>query len=197
MRQRPVLIAIAGSMICGAALAAEGLVPPADEIWSRWQGRISVSATVLSPLGTDIGAAGRSALQSGALFSDYYFDTPGLRLPASYGGLRATGGLLVGPRGLAQGGVARPLQRLGLSVQSGSSPLASDGNSDTVPYLGVGYTGLSLKGGWGITADLGLVAENSGRVGRALFGNSGQSWDSAIRDIRLSPVLQVGVSYAF
>jgi hypothetical protein len=49
-----------------------------------------------------------------------------------------------------------------------------------------------------ITADLGWVAERpgaAGQVGRALFGNQGM--DSALRDLRVSPVLQLGMRYTF
>ena len=73
-----------------------------------------------------------------------------------------------------------------------------DSTSDPLPYVGLGYTGLSQKGGWGISADLGLVAEYAGtstRPARSLFGVQGM--DNAVRDLRLSPVLQVGISYAF
>jgi hypothetical protein len=69
---------------------------------------------------------------------------------------------------------------------------------EPMPYLGIGYTGLSLKNGWGVTADFGMALENPGsaaRAGRALFGNQG--FDQALRDLRLSPMLQVGVSYSF
>lgn len=207
MRQHRARIAILlPATWLGAALAADGMAPPKEaDVWPQWQARITVSMATLAPvrLTADAGAAQRQTLQSGALFSDYYFDMPGLRLPAATGGLRATSGLLAGARGLAASGLApRPRgdARLGFALQSGVSPQAADGADGTVPYLGLGYTGLSLKGGWGLTADLGLVAEqpgNAGRVGRALFGNGSQSWDAALRDMRFSPVLQLGVNYAF
>ena len=200
MRLHPVLICATLLFGLGKALGADGLVlAKDDEVWPQWQARVTVSTTTLLPVTLSVDSSARSALQSGALFSDFYFDTPGLRLPSSFGGLRATGGLIVGPRGLAQGlamPALRPVQRYGVSLQSGASPLAGDANNDTVPYLGLGYTGLALKGGWGITADLGLVAENPSRA-RALFGNSGQSWDNTLREMRISPVFQVGVNYAF
>jgi hypothetical protein len=198
MRTRPILAWFAVAALCRSAGAADGLLPPkSQEVWPQWQARITVSTATLAPVTLTGDAAGRSAVQSGAVLSDYYF-APGLRLPASMGGLRATSGLMFGPRGLASSSGA-PWRNGGLALQNGASPLASEGSSDnTVPYLGLGYTGLALKGRWGFTADLGLVAENpsgAGRVGRAIFGN--QSFDSALRDLRFSPVLQVGVSYAF
>ena len=64
--------------------------------------------------------------------------------------------------------------------------------------MGVGYTGLSVRGGWSVSADLGLVAQNPSnavRLGR-LFG-SGQNLDDMVRDLRMTPMFQLGVSYAF
>ncbi|HEY9240222.1 MAG TPA: hypothetical protein VIP10_15360, partial [Burkholderiaceae bacterium] len=68
----------------------------------------------------------------------------------------------------------------------------------TVPYLGVGYTNLSVRSGWSFSADLGLVAQGNGslgRLGRSLSG--AQSLDDAVREMRMTPLLQLGVSYAF
>jgi hypothetical protein len=202
MRNRPVLISMGLVPLAGAAMAAQGLVAPdGQNVWPQWQARITVSTTALSPVSlTGLPDTTHNVRQSGALLGDFYFDAPGLRLPASLGGLRATSGLMVGARGLAQGGspTLRTGQRFGLAVQNGTASLAGDGSGDTVPYVGVGYTGMAAKGGWGITADLGIVAENPGGaigVGRALFGTQGL--DSALRELRLSPVLQLGVRYSF
>jgi hypothetical protein len=78
-------------------------------------------------------------------------------------------------------------------------PLSGDPNGDNTlawPYVGVGYSDSSLRGGWGFSADLGLAAQNFGlqRTARSL-GN--QSLDDFVRDLRLTPVLQLGVSYRF
>jgi hypothetical protein len=107
---------------------------------------------------------------------------PGLHLPAYLGGLRATGGLLTSTRGLGFG--PPPSWR-------------DSGNDSAAAYVGLGYTG-HAKGGWGITADFGLAAEGNGAtnlLGRSLFGTQG--FDNTSRELRLSPVLQLGVSYAF
>jgi hypothetical protein len=198
MRTRLVIAVLFAAF--SAPLAAQGLQPPhAEDVWPQWQARVTLSMATWSPVRlTPDPSYGRPSLQSGALYGDYYFDVPGLRL-SSTGGLRATGGLVVGTRGLAPTGASllRPNGAVGLSMQS-ALPTNGDPGADTVPYLGLGYTGLAAKGGWGFTADLGLVAENpggAGRVGRALFGN--QSLDGAMRDMRFTPVIQVGVSYAF
>lgn len=205
MRYRTALLALLGTtmLAAGNGWAAEGLVPPdGSDLWPQWQARITVSTSTLAPVSLTgvLDSAARGAPQLGALVGDYYFDFPGLRLPSSLGGLRATGGLLAGSRGLAwsTGSALRPANRFGLSWAGGLSALAVDTTPDPLPYVGLGYTGLSQKGGWGISADLGLVAEHTGgstRPSRSLFGVQGM--DNAVRDLRLSPVLQVGISYAF
>ncbi len=184
MRKCPALIAAA--LIAAAnAQAANGITaPPAGDVWPQWQARLTVNSMTLSPVALTVDPA-RATSASATLLSTVYFDTPGLRLSSLAGGLRATSGLMATPRAVALASWA---------------PSAPEGNLDTMPYLGIGYTGLSLKGAWGVTADLGLVAENpggAGRVGRAIFGNGSQSWDGALREMRFSPMLQLGVSYAF
>lgn len=183
---RPALMSITLSLLAGTAAAADGLVAPdGKDLWPQWQARITVSTSTLAPVSlTDPATPQRNAQQLGALLGDYYFNVPGLRLPASVGGLRATGGLLANTHGLSLGP--------GAWLRDGSSA------DPAVAYLGLGYTGQAAKGGWGISADLGLAAEGAGgasRLGRALFGNQG--FDNTNRELRLSPVLQLGVSYAF
>jgi hypothetical protein len=59
------------------------------------------------------------------------------------------------------------------------------------PYLGVGYAGLSVRHGWGVSADLGLVAGETG----ALLGN--EVLPGGLRRLDLQPVVRFGVSYSF
>jgi hypothetical protein len=185
MHKSPALIALTAALAAAPAWAADGLTSPRPgDIWPQWQARLTVSSMTLAPVTLTTDPA-RSASASAALLSDYFFDTPGLRVPTLNGGLRATSGLVATPRALAPGPWAAA---------------ANDGSVDTVPYLGIGYTGLSADRAWGVTADLGLVAENpggAGRVGRAIFGTSSQPWDGALREMRFSPLLQLGVRYAF
>lgn len=166
---RPKLLLAAPWLLpCAIAQAAQGLAAPtAAEVWPRWQARIAVQ---------------EAALQRSAIYLDGYLSLPGLRLPEAGGGLRATGGLVPSPRSAGHG------LRLGPHV-----PV------DTVPYFGLGWTQLWAKSRWSLTADLGVVAENPGGVlplGRALLGQAGRA-DAAWRELRLSPVLQLGLSYAF
>ena len=205
MHYRTALWVLLGTtmLAAGSGWAAEGLVPPdGRDLWPQWQARITVNTSTLAPVSLTgvLDSAPRGLPQLGALVGDYYFDAPGLRLPASLGGLRATGGLLAGSRGLAwgMGSALRPSSHFGLAWTGGLSAQMGDSTPDPLPYVGLGYTGMSLKGGWGISADLGLVAEYSAataRPTRSLFGVQGM--DNAVRDLRLSPVLQIGISYAF
>ena len=64
----------------------------------------------------------------------------------------------------------------------------------TLPYVGIGYTGLAPRSGWGFSADLGLIAKSPGNSPRI---GGGPSLDDQIRDMRMTPLLQLGVSYAF
>lgn len=108
------------------------------------------------------------------LVSDHYF-VPHL-------GLRATGGLL-GPLG------PDTTVRLGTTQRR------------TTPYVGLGYStgGVSANrwGGWGMSADIGVQASlgNDWMLGRALESPAGAG--ELLRELRLTPVLQLGVSYAF
>ena len=78
----------------------------------------------------------------------------------------------------------------------GASDVSVD--SSTVPYIGIGYSNLWPKSGWSFSADLGVVSQSPGNVVRfgRVFGGS-QSLDDVIRDMRLAPVVQLGVSYSF
>jgi hypothetical protein len=64
-----------------------------------------------------------------------------------------------------------------------------------VPYVGVGWSGGSVRGGWGVSADFGFAGRSYGSGGLRLSGH--QSLDDLLREFRLTPMVQVGVSYAF
>lgn len=172
-----------------------GLSASADDLpWGRWQGRLAISTA--APLwrgdlaGADATSLGRSGL---SLMGDYYFSRS-LAPDGRTGGFRATSGLVVGQRPtLWIGGPAG-------SAFSVERRIAPDGSSDssTLPYLGVGYSGLGGRSGWSFSADFGLVAlagGNAVRLGRVFNGTQGL--DELVRDLRLAPVLQFGASYSF
>ncbi len=202
MRTRTIYAALAACWVAAPAWAGEGLTVDAERVpWPRLQARVSLATS--TPLSTDLVSAGQ--LQGGRVLGDYYF-THGPLLGSGgrvSGGFRASGGLLLGTRGasLSLPSVPRAGWAMNLS-QQGLSASAGDGSIDsgpTVPYLGIGYTGLSPKGGWGFTADLGLMGltpPGAGlRPGRATA--SGLGFDDVLRDLRLTPVLQLGLSYSF
>lgn len=112
------------------------------------------------------------------LVADLYLSGSGFG-PRVEGGFRATSGLLQAP---SQAGGGLSLQR-----SEAAGPL---------PYLGVGYGGLLIGSGLSVQADLGLVAASGTvRFGRSL--QSGPAIEDLIRELRLAPVVRVGVSYAF
>jgi amino acid transporter len=163
-------------------------------VWPRWQARVGLAATEaeLSRLGT---------ADSGLVLGDYYFAR--LNLGASSGGLRATGGLLLGAStaartsALADSSVLRAGRGLNLTFLRSqrsfpySAPFTefAPASLGATPYLGVGWSSSSLTGTWGLSADLGFAAGRSAPGGRSL--------DELLRDLRLAPVMNLGVSYAF
>jgi hypothetical protein len=204
--------AVAGIVAIAFASAAwatsgDGLKANADDLpWARWQGRVSFGFTAPA-WRTSFGGSDPAGLRVNgvSLAGDYYF-TDSLIGRGISGGFRTTGGLILGPRSQATTGQPT-LGALGtgFSVERrllGPATTAPyvDPTADTapVPYLGLGYTGLSLRGGWSFSADLGLVALSPGsavRLGRVFSGT--QTLDDMVREMRLAPVLQMGVSYAF
>jgi hypothetical protein len=183
--------------------AGTGLSPDASLGWARWQGRIAI--TTGTPLWRSELLRNESfglKVQGLGLMGDYYFTHSQLGLHGA-GGFRATSGVLVGATSLWATQPASGISGAGLTVRQRNSNLftglaGSEPTSDTttVPYIGVGYTGSSLKGGWGFAADVGLRALQPGsalRLGR----NGSQSLDELVRELRLTPVVQLGVSYSF
>jgi hypothetical protein len=111
-------------------------------------------------------------------------------------GLRVSGGMLLGPSSLVGTGLAPASpQTLGFSQRTLHG--WTDEPQQQQPYLGLGYSQHSLKGGWGFSADLGLAV--SGGSGLRLGSTSAfaQSLDDSLRRLQWTPVLQVGVSYRF
>ena len=136
----------------------------------------------------------------GRLLGDYYLTGPGFGGTDVSGGLRLTSGLAVGPR---DGIAALPVSRTGGGLQLGQRELGSTladryGEQVTLPYVGVGYTTLSAREGWGLSADIGLGGQRPGERVRFGAGNpSAAQFESLLNDLRLAPVIQLGVSYAF
>ena len=215
------MTALLSVVACASALAAdgEGLTTA-----PRWQGRVLLgigsSSNVLGNTAPTAdqwsnanNANGGMTLRSLSVLGDYYFSNrfanraslgtlSGSSGDKVNGGFRATSGLLLGQRSGAYPllNVAGASRSFNVDLRSAylllNEPAPAEANA--VPYLGVGYTGASAKGRWGFSADVGVMAMNPGsavKLGRVMGG--GQSLDDVLRDMRVSPMLQLGVSYSF
>lgn len=188
---RKVVRCLVGTLALAASLAhagsGEGLRTEFDnQAWEGLKGRLSFGT--VAPLRGEFGSAASDPLRinSLSLMGDYYLSRAWL---GTAGGLRATSGLVLGSRASLWSSPASIDQRMALT----SSLDGSTENNGTVPYLGLGYTGLSSKGSWGLSADLGLMALNP----RSAVRLGTHSLDDTMRDLRFSPLLQFGVSYSF
>lgn len=188
---RKVVCCLVGTLACMATLAhagsGEGLRTSYDsQAWEGLKGRLSFGT--IAPFRGEFGRAASDPLRinSLSLMGDYYIGLPWL---GTAGGLRATSGLMLGARASLWSSPSSIDRRTALTSNLDGSP----DHSSTVPYLGVGYTGLSSKGSWGLSADLGLMALNP----RSAVRLGTQSLDDTMRDLRFSPLLQFGVSYSF
>lgn len=170
------VVALAASVATFAAPAiagGNGLTAAPDTFGSRWQARVEVDTVPNYNLGAGIPLGPASIVQMTRLLGDYQLDT--LRLGQT-SGLRLTGGVLLNSR----------------------MPIAGADPRGAWPYFGIGYAGNGARGDWGFTADVGLAAQNPGAVGR--FGgvfNGRVDLNDALRDLRLQPMIRLGVTYSF
>ncbi|HWP21086.1 MAG TPA: hypothetical protein VNO84_18300 [Burkholderiaceae bacterium] len=164
--------------------------------------RVRVRLGALSLYDTRSAALQRPALSEWSVTSDYRF--------RSDAGWRATGGLLRG-ESLDASSPASGLRNPHDVAFAPDADRASvlDGRSVAVPYLGLGYSGRANKA-WSWHADLGVVMlkpRSSVRLGadgagsRLSYDTAGRDPDvrlpGGLGDWRVSPVMQLGVSYAF
>lgn len=161
----------------------------------RLQARVGIST------GASLDGWGTSwQQQAGVVLGDYYFSRARLGSSDVSGGFRATSGLLLGQRSLALGTPALAAgQGFTLTMLRQTRWATAVGESVSepwaaVPYLGVGWSGMSPRGGWGLSADLGFAARAA--TGGLRVGNA-TALDDLLREWRLTPMLHVGVSYAF
>jgi hypothetical protein len=199
-----IALAASGLSTTGAA-RAEGLTPNIDTVpWGRWQARLALGAPAWRAGWGEYDRPGLK-VNTFSLMGDYYF-ARSLRPDGMTSGFRATSGLIVGPRSALW--ASRPaasysagafsVDRRLFEMTYGMPGAEVSIDSGTLPYLGIGYSGLSTRGGWSFSADLGMVAFTPGnavKLGRVFSGNQGL--DELLRDLRLSPVIQFGVSYSF
>jgi hypothetical protein len=125
-------------------------------------------------------------------------------------GLRATGGVRgqLGPattwsstHGSSQGSaslVRHPPRGASTSLADPGSSAPTTISPWATPYLGLGYdTSTGFRngwGGWGLSADLGLVTRRNSSL---RLGSDNGAGEDGWRTWRLTPVVQVGVSYSF
>ncbi len=183
-----------GILALGVSAAAQAAGPQGDgpqirfdeRAWEGLRGRLSVGTS--SPLRSDFGGADTEPqkVSSMSVMGDYYFNRSWF---GSSGGLRATSGLVLG----SPGSLWSSPYAVDRRSAHGASPRDGmpEANS-TLPYVGLGYTGLFRKG-LGLSADVGVMALNP----RSSVRLGSQSLDDTMRDLRFTPLLQVGVSYAF
>jgi hypothetical protein len=222
MKTAPLTLAVLFALVTSASTHAaegEGLTTA-----PRWQGRVLLgtgsSTNVLgnaAPTADKWASAnpanGGLTVRSLSVLGDYYFGnrlahraslgaSSGGSGDGLSGGFRATSGLLLGQRSGAYPllNLANPTRNFNVDLRTAYVPSNEPApvEANAVPYVGVGYTGMSAKGGWGFSADVGVMALNPGtavKLGRVMGG--GQSLDDVLREMRVSPMLQLGVSYSF
>ncbi len=186
------------------AFAEGGLTAPDSQLWSGWQGRLSLLSAAAAPLWrSDLSRAAEPGLkvQGFGLLGDYYFMQAPLT-GVGGGGFRATTGVLVGGASSLWGGASVGNGGLSFAHRSSLGATSPGGSAEALgesvaPYVGLGYSGLSSRGGWGFAADLGLMALSGGDRVRLGAPRAPSGQDERLRDLRLTPVLQLGVTYAF
>ncbi|MEO6362215.1 MAG: hypothetical protein ABIO71_03200 [Caldimonas sp.] len=185
------------SFSTAARAGGEGLSANAERVpWARFDARVVQAGT--PSWRADLAPFERSGLKVGGfgLLGDMY-------LSSSPGGFRATSGVIVGARPYwsmpaSSGGLAGSQKRLLGAAATSPAASAEAADHSTVPYLGVGYSNAWPKSGWRFSADVGVVSLSPGNasgIGRVIGGS--QSLDDLVRDLRLAPVFQLGVSYSF
>lgn len=194
-------VVLAGSVcMAGAAWAQQGLqLKPDRKAFTSWQGRLQLSQAQDGD-GLSFDARNGSRLLSANLLADYYLTGSGLGA-GTRGGLRATGGLMLGPMSLLQSSSGVALGQgaaVSPSLSAGRRSLSLLTGPDREPnlslsYVGVGYTSYSLRGGWAFSADVGVVG---GGASSLRLGNSAPQAELS-QDLRYKPVVQFGVSYSF
>jgi hypothetical protein len=181
------------ALVASSALAAdEGVAQP------RWQARVQLSSADRNS--DPVPHLGGSRILSANLLGDYYLTGSGFS--SMNGGLRATGGVLMGPLSMSQssGGLALGTGLLSAGRRSlfvsGLDTYSLEPNSN-LSYVGIGYTGRLKSSGFAFSADLGLM---SGSVGSLRLGRSSvaaQGFEDAMRDLRFKPLLQLGLAYNY
>jgi hypothetical protein len=207
------IAAMALACAAGTAAADPGLrVDGAGGFWYGTQTRLSVHAVRADATPVRLGyqtSAGLSGIapMAAAVSGDYYFSKDLADATSPRTGFRASSVLLIRQPGISLSDLAwssRAAVSFGTSHGVALPSLfpglvdSSADNASAMPYLGIGYSDVSLKTGWGFWADIGLVVQNPANalgLGRVMSGNQGV--EDLIRELRMAPMVQLGVSYSF
>ncbi|MGL6109851.1 MAG: hypothetical protein ACRC2B_07095 [Rubrivivax sp.] len=214
MRVLSIAASIGLALLVGSAAAEPGLKAEASGgFWSGSQASLNLHA--LRPDATPLrlgyqastwGLAGYAPIAM-SLSGDYHFSTDITNGTQARTGFRASSALLIRQPGVSLSDLAwsaRSMSSFGVpaylalpSLTPGLADPATD-HISAMPYLGIGYSGVSLKSGWGFWADIGLVVQSPGNVlglGRVLSGT--QTAEDLMHELRLAPMVQLGVNYSF
>jgi hypothetical protein len=176
-------VALALGLSAAPWALADGIKVPADAAWPTFQARVGITSTI-----TNLGLT--ASTPKASMMGDYYFTGSGFDPQRVSGGFRATSGWLMG--GIGALSPVAPVVGAGFSAALHRSPLQDDRLSASAGYVGVGYTSLH-RSGFGFAADLGWVGTRLSPAPGAARLES----DSTLRDIKLTPTVRLGVSYAF
>lgn len=193
--------------VAGLAIADGGLkVGVQGGFWSEAQTQLRVNAVVIESAPRLLGYAASTdgpgyAPAAASVGGDYYFSKNLVDAAAPPSGFRASGALLIRQPGVSLSDLAwssRATTSLALPLRQPYASLADPQGLSAIPYLGVGYSDYSLKSGWGFWADIGLVVQSPGNaLGMTRVMSGTQSLDDLVRELRLSPMLQLGINYSF
>jgi hypothetical protein len=193
------------ALLCASGIAAAdgGLkVSTTGGFWSDLQTKLRFSVALVDTAALvdypAIASAQDYAPLGASLGGDYYFSKDLAAVGRLPSGFRASGALLIRQPGVSLSDLA--WQSRAVTSLAAPQRLSSPGTQgiSTMPYLGIGYSDYSLKTGWGFWADIGLVLQGPGNtfgMGRVLSGS--QSVDDLVHELRMSPLLQLGVNYSF
>ncbi len=212
MRTLPLTKSLSALCLVATALpgiAADGIkIDLSTGFWASESSKLRVNALwVTSGAGASVFGADNTPALAASVLGDYYFTTSPKPQLFSLGGFRASSALLIRQSGVSLSDLAlssRSAATFGvpshLLLDSVPSPLTESGYGQysAMPYVGLGYSGIHAKSGWGFWADVGLVMRDPGSVlgfGRVVSGS--QSADDLVRELRLTPLVQLGVNYSF
>lgn len=193
------------AVLAGASLAEGIKLDAAGGYWFGTETRLRLQAVPLTTQPLRLGETYAASLTprqpwAASLTGDYYFSSALLAGTQPRSGFRASSALLIRESGISLADVALS-SRSAAAFGRPAGLVLGDAHAysiSTLPYVGIGYSDMSLKTGWGFWADVGLVVQSPGNalgLGRVLSGTQGV--DELLRELRMAPMLQLGVNYSF